>query len=137
MHVLREVHKTLKPNGLLLDVHPQPEDPRVEVLYQDEFVPVGNIDWTNDSREIRQARRRLAGLQRAGLFVLDRRRRFEARSYYESVDTWLEHRREHGWTSVIPPQVLRDARGLMRAGGRAVVVREKVRASLFRRATPP
>ncbi len=137
MHVLRQIHKALRAGGVLLDVHPQPEDPRVEILRGDRSKPVGVIDWTADSRDIRDARTRLASMQRAGLFHLERRRIFEIRIYHESVEAWLEYRRERGSSSVIHPDVLRAARRGMRGPGSRLVIRERIRASVFRRSDPP
>lgn len=139
MHVLRQVHKALNPHGLLLDIHPQPEDPRVEIDHGGHSVPVGRMDWTQDSEEIRQARRRLVSTQRDGLFRLERRRRFDLRAYHDSVDAWLEYvtyyntGRGEDASNRIPSSILRGARReLSRRGGRVVVI-ERVRASALRR----
>lgn len=131
MHVLRQIHKALRPNGILLDVHPQPEDPRVEIVHEHETQPVGTIDWTQDSRDIRSARRRLSRLQAEGLFQLDRRVIFEVAMYHDSVDSWLTFRRERGATSVLTADLLRAARRRMRKKGSRLVVRERVRATTF------
>jgi hypothetical protein len=122
---------------VLLDIHPLPEDPRVAIVGRDRSTPVGEIDWTVDSQEIRAARKRLASVQREGLFETERRRMFEFRMYHDSVDAWLEYRRARDATSVIPPPVLRAARREMRAEGSRLVVAERVRATALRRIDPP
>ncbi|MFN2491064.1 MAG: hypothetical protein ABR529_15305 [Actinomycetota bacterium] len=133
MHVLRQIHKALNPLGLLLDIHPQPEDPRVEIERADQTVPIGRIDSTEDNQEIREARKRLALIQCEGLFRLEGKRFFDLRVYHESVDAWFEYRREKGATSVVAPSVLRAARRELRSGEGQVVVIERVRASALRR----
>lgn len=133
MHVLREVHKALRPKGILLDVHPQPEDPRIEVVHDRGTQAVGTIDGSEDSRDIRRARRRLSGLQAEGLFNLEHRVIFDISIYHDSVDAWLEFRRERGETSIITEDLLRNARSAMRKKGAQLVARERVRASSLRR----
>ncbi len=133
MNVLRQIHKTLRPRGLLLDIHPQPENPRVEIERAGRSIRVGTIDWTQDSKEIREARKRLETIRREGLFRLERRRFFDLRAYHESVDSWLEYRREKACSSVVSSSVLRAARRELRSGGGRVVVIERVRASALRR----
>lgn len=136
MHVLRRLHKALKPGGLLIDIHPQPEDPRVEIVRAEGSVSVGAIDWTVDSREIRDARKRLARVIREGLFRLERRRWFDLAAYHESVDAWLAYRQERGHTSPIPDEVLRRARRELVPGEGRLAVIERIRASALRRVDP-
>jgi len=133
VHVLRQIHKALGPGGVLLDIHPLPGDLRVEVTREGRTTPLGTLDASIDSDEIRQARKRLLALQREGLFTLQRRRIFEVRIYHDSVVAWLDHRREHGSTTVISPELLSAARRSTRAKGSRLVIRERVRASVFRR----
>ncbi|MQA99265.1 MAG: hypothetical protein GEU78_03080 [Actinobacteria bacterium] len=127
----------MRPHGVLIDIHPQPEDPRVEIVGRDGSISVGRVDWTVDSRVIRDARKRLAAVQREGLFRLERRRMFEFRMYHDSVDAWLEYRRDRDTTSVIPARLLRAARREMRAEGSRLVVVERARASALRRMNAP
>jgi hypothetical protein len=136
VHVLRQLHAAIRPDGKLIDIHPQPEDPRVEIVGPDRSIPVGEIDWTVDSHEIRAARKRLAAVQREGLFRRERRRMFEFRMYHDSVDAWLEYRRARDATSTVPPRLLRAARREMRAEGTRLVVAERVRATALRRVDP-
>lgn len=135
MHVLRQLHKTLRPDGVLLDIHPQPEDPRVVVVRAGRSIPIGALESAEDNAEIRQARKLLASVQRAGLFRTERRSIFTFRKYHDTVDAWLEHRRDRNATSIIPTEVLRAAKREMRAEGTALVVVDRVRASALRRVT--
>lgn len=135
MHVLRQLHKSLRPEGVLLDIHPQPEDPRVVVVNAGRSIPIGSLDATEDNREIRDARQRLASVQRAGLFRTERRRIFTFRKYHDSVDAWLEHRRDCNATSIVSAEVLRAAKREMRAEGATLAVINRARASTLRRVT--
>ena len=136
VHVLRQLHKTLRPDGVLLDIHPQPENPRVVVVRAGRSIPIGALDAVEDNAEIRQARQRLASVQRAGLFRTERRSIFTFRMYHDTVDAWLEHRRDRDATSIIPADVLRAATREMRAEGAILAVIDRVRASALQRVTP-
>lgn len=136
MHVLRQLHKALKLGGLLLDIHPQPEDPRVVLVHPEGAVTIGAIDWTVDNQEIRDARKRLARVVREGFFRLESRRWFDLAAYHESVEAWLSRREERGQTSPIPEEVLRRARTELRPGEGRLAVVERVRASALRRVDP-
>lgn len=107
--------------------------PRVCVLRDDDLVDVGIIDWTGDNSSILAARRRLDSLKRDGLFRVRERTRFETKDYYDSVDEWLQIRRDRGATSIVPAATLRRARTRLRSGGSKLVVVLRVRAILFDR----
>ncbi len=132
MHVLRQLHQALRPAGVLLDIHPEPQHPRVEIVRGNHSTPVGSLDWTQDIRDIREARERLVSVQRAGLFRVEGRRLFTFRIYHDDVDAWLAFREEHDSTNVVPPDVLRAARREMRAPGATLAVLERARATALR-----
>lgn len=137
MHVLRQLHKTLRPGGVLLDIHPQPTDPRVTVLVSGRTIPIGSLDASEDNSEIRAAQKRLAGVQRAGLFRTERRTRFVMRTHHESVDAWLDYRRERDATNIIPPEVMSAAKKEMRAEGATLIVISSIRAGALIRVEAP
>lgn len=132
---LETTPRALRSGGLLIDLHPQPEDPRVEILQGGDSVLLGAVDWTVDSREIRDARKRLARVVREGSFRVEKRRWFELAAYHKSVDAWLAYREERGHTSPIHDEVLRRAHREMRPGDRLAVI-ERIRASALRRIDP-
>jgi hypothetical protein len=71
VHVLREVHKALRPKGILLDIHPLPEDPRLEVVRDRGTQAVGTIDGrkiaaTSEEQDC------VSGLQSEGLYAVRR-----------------------------------------------------------------
>lgn len=120
----------------MLDVHPQTQMPAVVVTRPGGTrVPVGHVDWTLDNAEIRAARRRLAGLQKGGLFAAGPRVRFRTATYFDSVDEWLAWRAERELTSVVPPGTIAAARAAFRDGDRLTVLLG-VRAMLLSRVTP-
>ena len=131
MHVLRQIHKALRPGGVLLDIHPQPKDVRIEVVSANRSTPIGTLDGSEDHHSIRKARKRLLAVQREGPFRLEGRRTFDLRIYHESVEAWLEFHRDQGYgcISELPPEVLRRTRRALRSEGGEIVLIEPVRAS--------
>lgn len=115
-----------------MDVHPLPKNPWVDVVGNEGTHSIGAIDWTDDCRDIRRARRRLSKMEALGLFVRERRVFFDLAMYHDSVDAWLEFRRQHGATSIIAADMLGRARKALGKKGAQLVVRERVRATSFR-----
>lgn len=132
VHALREIHRSLRPRGVLLDIHPQMQHPSVEVHREGRAIAVGTIDWTEDNREIRGARTRLARLERDGLFRTKRRVRFDMLARFRSVDGWLRYRAERAYSSPVPADTVRRARREMARGGE-LVTRTHIRGSRLRR----
>lgn len=118
---------------MLLDIHPQPDHPRVMVIRAGRSTPIGSLDASEDNQEIRLARRRLVSVQRAGLFRTERRSIFTMRKYHDSVEAWLDDRAERGATSIIPPDVMRAARREMKGKGGTLVVANRIRATTLRK----
>jgi SAM-dependent methyltransferase len=92
VHALEEIHRLLKPAGVLIEIHPAVDAPPfVEVrsgsrLLFSEPDPV--FDYEED---LRQAEAAVASVVGAGAFALDDRRRFELRTYAASVKELRDH----------------------------------------------
>ena len=138
MHVLRNIHRWLRPDGVLLDLHPEPAHPRVEV-YIDGVgnVHLGWIDSTSVTTNIHRARETLTSIVQAGWFTSGRSMTFDFVSHFPSVDDWLRHREERRARSVVDPAIIERARELLSAKTGEVVVRERVFAARFNRSNLP
>jgi SAM-dependent methyltransferase len=96
VHALEEIHRLLKPAGVLIEIHPSVDAPPfIEVrsggrLLFSEPDPV--FDYEED---LRQAEAAVASVVSAGVFALEDRRRFELRTYAASVKELRDH-----WTLV-------------------------------------
>ncbi len=92
VHALEEIHRLLKPAGVLIEIHPAVETrPFVEVWSDGrrtfrEDDPV--FDYEDD---LRQAEAAVATVLDRGVFVLDERRRFELRTHAASVKELRDH----------------------------------------------
>ena len=135
VHVLRKVHKALRPRGVLLDIHPVPAHAWVEVVRDSRRKRLGYLDSSTVIERVREARRRRAAVLREGLFVPGPRRYFDWHAHYPSIEDWFRRREEYGSTAaiVIPPEVLRRVRVEMRRPGTIFVVGERTRATLLTR----
>lgn len=137
MHVLKQIHRALRPDGVLLDLHPQPKEVQVEVVTLNRTITIGTLDGSEDHRSIRNARKRLLAVQREGHFRLEGRRTFDLRIYHESVEVWLEFHADQGYGCIsdLPNELLRRARRALRSEGGRIALIEPVRASTLHRLT--
>jgi hypothetical protein len=131
VHVLRKVHKALRPHGVLLDIHPVPAHHRVEVLREGHRSHLGYLDSSAVIERVRDARARLRVAQREGLFELRARRYFDWDAHYSTIEAWFRRRDEYGSMVRIPPELLRRLRRHMRRAGSTFVLSERTRADLL------
>jgi SAM-dependent methyltransferase len=132
VHVLQQVHRSLRADGVFLDVHPVPRPPTVEAWRGSRKIVIGSPD--EGTATIRAARRQLERVISDGLFRVTARRWFDLHVHYSSVDGWLRRRDERGATSLIPNDLLAAARHEMRVPGTTLTVKERVRATALLRA---
>ena len=130
MHALRQIHRSLRPDGVLLDLHPQPEQPRIEIWKHGLIEQLGPIDYEEDIADILNARALLDQVERDGWYATQRHRFFELVSHFSSVEDWQAHEWWDGYDTRVPEELLIAARQRLAAGGE-FVVREPIRASLL------
>jgi len=80
VHALEEIPRLLKADGILIDIHPVPESPRVKVIRDDKMLFNEPRRLTVD-QEIQQAEHALAETIKREIFVLDRSAEFDFFSY--------------------------------------------------------
>jgi len=133
VHALRQIHRSLRPDGLLLDVHPQPVNPRVEVRQGGLVHDLGEIDAHEDNREVEDARIQLEVLVREGLFSQEATDFFDWCEHHDSVAGWQERLASEEWGLVAPPEMIETAQRLLSSGGGELVIKLQVRATRLRR----
>lgn len=137
MHALKQIHQSLRPDGVLLDLHPQPDQPSIEI-WQNGFIEhLGHIEYDEDIADILNARACLHQVEKDGWYVTERREFFELVSHFSSVDDWQAHEWWEGYHTRVPEELLAAARRQLGAGGGEFIVREPVRASLLTRHPKP
>jgi hypothetical protein len=122
----------LRPGGRLLDVHPEPEDARVEVRDRDRLTFIGLFQRPAIYQNIHAARDALAALVGKGLFARERSVGFEVRYHFESVDAWLAYRTERGTKTEVDPALLVRAREMLADTPGELLIREQMRATRYR-----
>ena len=133
MHALRGIYESLKTDGVLLDVHPQPENSQIEIWQDGLIHPLGEIDQEEDHEEIESARAHLSSFERSGLFVRDGRAVFDLLEDHPNVESWQKRWAEEDYRLVAPPDLFEAANSLLISGGGELVIREPVRATSLRR----
>jgi hypothetical protein len=127
------VHRSLRPGGRLLDVHPEPAHPRIEVRLGDRLIQAGQADDTTFIDIVLAAREALASVIEAGLFVRERETTFEVRRHFDSVDAWLAYNAEMSDAPVISEALIARTRELLSREPGELRVRRRLRASRLRR----
>jgi hypothetical protein len=133
VHALRRIHRSLRSEGVLLDLHPQPEEAGVEVWQGGRVDRLGHLDQEEDIQDILDARARLDSVEGDGWYVTERRRTFDLLAHFPSAEDWLEYQAREGYSGEIPTELIAAANRLLETGGGEFVVREPIRASVLRR----
>jgi hypothetical protein len=133
VHALRRIHRSLRSEGVLLDLHPQPEGAGVEVWQGGRVDRLGHLDQEEDIQDILEARARLDLVEGDGWYVTERRRTFDLLAHFPSAEDWLEYQAREGYSGEIPAELIAAANRLLETGGGEFVVREPIRASVLRR----
>ena len=84
VHALRDIHRLLKPEGILIDIHPLDEAALFEVHQEGEILHT-EADPNFSGEDYRQADIALSHVVQQGWFFLERTRQFDFRVYASSV----------------------------------------------------
>ncbi len=123
VHALRETHRLLRPNGLLVDIHGLPTPHVIEVHSPEKVDKVGWLLDRDDFENERFAFNALAQSVVDGHFILEDERDFTHNVYLDSLDEFQQWLAEW-WTSAILPQgtISRIEELLRHAGGSARIM---------------
>jgi hypothetical protein len=130
---LRTIHRSLRPGGLLLDVHPEPEHARVQVQAGSATHDLGHLDDTAIIGDTLAGRAVVDVLIREGLFVRDRQAVFEHVVHVSDVDTWLAYREARAARSFLDPLIIQRARELLAAADGEIRIIERGYAARLKR----
>lgn len=130
---LRTIHRSLRPGGLLLDVHPVPEHARIQVRTGKETQDLGNLDETAIIGDTLAGRAVVDMLIREALFFSDCQVVFEQVTHVSDVDTWLAYREARAARSLLDPLIIQRARNLLVASEGEIRIVERGYAARLRR----
>jgi hypothetical protein len=86
VHALEEIHRLLKPDGFLIDIHPVAEHSSIEIHRNGKTDLVGHLkvhQWCVDFEEADKA---LAESIRRGVFAVEQKGMFDTLTYYDSPE---------------------------------------------------
>lgn len=118
---------------MLLDIHPEPEHPRVQVHSAGQVHDLGQVDFSPYIRDIRAGRGIIEQLVQDGLFVREGQAVFENIGHAGDVDSWLTHRAESASRSILAPEIVDRAQALLASGDGELLVLNHGYASSLRR----
>ena len=134
---LSRIHRSLRREGVLVDLHPQPTNSAVEVWQEGRISQLGHIGSEADVRDILEARLRLDQVEKDGWYASERRRVFDLIFHFSDVDEWLTYMAEKEPEIELPEELVARARRLVPAAEGELVIREPARASALRRLSGP
>ena len=85
VHALEEIHRLLKPNGALIDIHPVSEPLSIEIHQPGKVELVGQLSVRQWCFEFEQADIALAEITRRGVFIMERNALFDLPTHYASA----------------------------------------------------
>ena len=140
MHALTNIHRSIRPDGLLLDIQPEPLRPTVEVRQAQGAKAIGSLDRSDLIASIDAARGAIAEAVSQRRFRPEAETTFEYRSHFASYDEWIAYRIAKRYLEGnMSPLSLEDdplraaVRNLLMHETGEIVEREQVRALKMRR----
>jgi hypothetical protein len=128
------VHRSLRAGGVVLDTHPEPEYPSVEVwLAGGPVIRIGSVDSSALISNIHAARATIGHLISTGRLDAGQEIKFEFLTQHASVDAWLAYRAQQESTGKLSEEVIDGARALLAESEGVIVLREPSRALRLRR----
>ena len=85
VHALEEIHRLVKPTGILIDIHPVAEPSPIEIHQGEKIERVGDLSvrqWCSDYQYADEA---LTEIVQRGLFMVERESMFNSLTYYDST----------------------------------------------------
>ena len=132
MSALRNIHGALRPGGLLLDIHPEPENSGVEARIGAQAIPLGRLDVSYRTATILTARAALQQCIDAGLFQPEREMTFAFTYHFANVRTWQAYMAENWSTAHIPMAVVERAHAALAGGVGEICIPRAIHAARLR-----
>ena len=126
----------MRSDGILLDVHPQPEPVTFEVRCDGRVIPIGENRSAPSLRKVPPARAALAAAVAGGWFVRDQCASFVFARHFGGVEAMVAYYRERDPERTLDDEMLARARALLTDDGGTVVSRAGIHAERLRRREP-
>ena len=134
VHALEKIYRLLKPDGMLIDIHPVPEPPSIEARIGDRTISAGWLKERNDYVEYDQADEALAQAVARGLFAVERQGAFTFILHGDTVEELREYLADEWQDASIDDITAMRAEEVLSTPERdkEVIVRESVRIARLR-----
>ena len=135
VHALHQIHQLLKPNGLLLDIHPTNELATLEVRVGEQVTPAGWIYEWDDYVEYEWADNALQRAINVQWFELERDGVFSFVCYADSMAELREYLAEEWHDALIDEVTFMRAQELLNTPehDKEVIVRETIKMARYRK----
>ena len=134
VHALEKVHRLIKPDGKLIDIHPTPEPASIEVRLGERIIPAGWLRETDDYVEYELADTALANVVKRRLFILEREGAFTFVSHAHTLAELREYLADEWQDAIIDDLTAMRAEELLGTFERdkEVILRESIRIAQYR-----
>lgn len=85
VHALEEIHRLLKPDGKLIDIHPVAEHSSIEIHRNGKIDPAGQLEVSQWCVDFAEADKALDEIIQRGVFRVEQKGNFDTLTYYDSV----------------------------------------------------
>ena len=135
VHALHQIHQLLKPNGLLIDIHPTNELATLEVRVGEQVTPAGWIYEWDDYVEYEWADNALQRAINVQWFELERDGVFSFVWYADSMAELREYLAEEWHDALIDEVTFMRAQELLNTPehDKEVIVRETIKMARYRK----
>jgi hypothetical protein len=129
VHALEQVHFLLKPDGLLIDIHPTPEPPPIEVRLGRDVYTVGWVREVDDYCEYVAADEALETAVSRHLYTWQKQGTFAFTTYADTILNLRDHLAKTWTDAIIDEDVIRRTQDLMQTPepDKEVILREVIK----------
>jgi len=134
VHALEKIYRLLKPDGILIDIHPPPEPSSIDVRVAGRTHAAGWLHETDDYGDYEAADEALAAIAARGLFAIERQGIFSFLTYVDTLVELRNYLTEEWENASIDDVTAARVEELMSAPQRdkEIVLREQVRIARLR-----
>jgi len=115
VHALEIIHSLLKPGGVLVDIHPTGDPPRIEVLVGDQPHLAGFLQETDDFIEYTQASQALEQAVHRGWFSFQTSQEFIFKTYAPTPGELFQFLSAEWKDALLLPEVIEQAEALYKS----------------------
>jgi len=85
VHALETIHKLLKPDGFLIDIHPVAEHSSIELHQNGKIDLIGQLEVSQWCVDFQEADKALDEIIQRGMFIVEQKSTYDTLTYYDSA----------------------------------------------------